>query len=126
MSFPARKQTGLMGEALVADHLKQQGFAILATNYRKRWGEVDIIARKRKVVAFVEVKLRTNAYFNISQVITPSKQQKIIKTAFSFIAEQQLDSMTYRFDVALLTKNETGYDLCYLENAFTSSENNFL
>ena len=50
------KVTGNQGELIVAHYLKQQGFKIREMNYRKPWGEIDVIAQKDKIVHFVEVK----------------------------------------------------------------------
>lgn len=51
-----RKDTGRLGEQLAAQYLSQRGFRIIERNYRKPWGEIDIIAEKHGVVRFVEVK----------------------------------------------------------------------
>ncbi|MGE0009425.1 MAG: YraN family protein [Candidatus Babeliales bacterium] len=112
---------GSHGEEKVALWLTKQGFTIQAMNYRQRCGEIDIIACKNEVLAFVEVKLRTHAYFNISEVITPSKQAKIIRTAMMYIMEHKISNKVYRFDVALLEKHTDKYKLTYLPNAFTQS-----
>ncbi len=113
------QQLGSHGEEKVAIWLKKQGFTIQEMNYRQRCGEIDIIALKDEVLAFVEVKLRTHAYFNLSEVITPSKQAKIIRTAMMYIMEKKIANKVYRFDVALLEKQTDKYKLTYLPNAFT-------
>lgn len=112
---------GSHGEEKVAAWLVQKGFTIKATNYRQRCGEIDIIASKDEILAFVEVKLRTQNYFNISEVITPSKQAKIIRTAMMYIIENKISNKVYRFDVALLEKHTDKYKLTYLPNAFTQA-----
>lgn len=119
--MPDLKQLGNHGEARVAAWLTQKGFAIKATNYRKRFGEIDIIAAKDNVLAFVEVKLRSTHYFNLSEVITPAKQRKIIKTALAYIMEHNIVDKVYRFDVALLEKCTDKYKLMYVPNAFTKT-----
>jgi putative endonuclease len=117
-----KKALGASGENLVADFLRTKGFKVLEQNYSKRFGEIDVIARKDDVLAFVEVKLRKNAYFPISQVITYPKQKKIIKTAQAFIFENKLYTMVYRFDVAIVTFDDWSKpDIMYIENAFTKS-----
>lgn len=110
---------GKKGEELVAHYLKKEGFTILAMNYSRRSGEIDIIAQKKEVLAFVEVKVRTYAYFNISEVIVPAKQNKIIKTALAYIAEQGFEDTVYRFDVALLEPVGNDFSITYMPNAFT-------
>ena len=109
-----KKTLGASGENLVAEYVRKHGFLVMHQNYTKRCGEIDIIARKQDVLAFIEVKLRSNEYFPVSQVITYSKQKKIIKTAESFIFEHKLYNLLYRFDVALVTyKDENKPDLGY-------------
>lgn len=107
---------------LVARYLEEQKFTIRACNYRQRWGEIDLIAVKDELLAFVEVKLRQNHYFNLSEVISKSKQCKIVKTARFYIAHHALYCMVYRFDVALIEQEEHDYQLTYIPNAFTAPE----
>lgn len=114
-----RRLLGNRGEQAVADYLIKQGYSLLATNYQKKSGEIDLIVQKNEIVAFVEVKLRTKQYFNTSQVITPSKQRKIIATAQRFILEQRLFDQVYRFDVALVEYNNDNPVITYIKNAFT-------
>ena len=111
---------GKKGETLVALNLEQQGFTIRHQNYSCRAGEIDIIAEKGDVRAFVEVKLRTSHYFALSEVITPAKQRKIITTARLYNSQQRdLENYVYRFDVALVEHNGYDYDITYIPNAFT-------
>jgi putative endonuclease len=113
---------GKQGEDAVASFLKKEGFTILATNYRKFFGEIDIIAQKHDVIAFVEVKTRQKSYFDLSRLVIVSKQRKIIKTAEAFIAEKKLSQKIFRFDVALLEKNINHSSLHYIPNAFCKPE----
>jgi putative endonuclease len=115
------KQTailGTQGEAFVASWLEQQGFVILDRNYRTRCGEVDIIAARDEVVAFVEVKTRQREYFPISQAVTWPKQQRIIKAANYFIVARQLRDKVFRFDVATVVFEQNQHQIEYIENAF--------
>ena len=74
-------------------------------------------------MVFVEVKFRHHAYFNISEVIVPTKQRKIIKTAHLYIAEHHLlQNLVYRFDVALLAADGADYQITYIPNAFTQEQ----
>jgi putative endonuclease len=113
-----RKLVGQQGESLVAHSLEQQGFHIEERNYRKQYGEIDIIARKGTLVVFVEVKSRAHAYFPLEELVTPSKQRKIILVAKAYIASQQLIDLDFRFDIAVIEGNK----VTYIENAFTEGE----
>lgn len=115
----SKRLLGNRGEQAIADYLVKQGYTIIATNYQKRSGEIDLIAQKNELIAFIEVKLRTKNYFNISEVITFSKQRKIIATAQRFILEQSLFNHIYRFDVALVEYNNDNSVITYIKNAFT-------
>lgn len=113
---------GAYGEHATCNYLIQNGFTICATNYKRKTGEIDIIACKEQTYVFVEVKTRTNSYFALSDVITRTKQMKIIRTALLFKAEQLSklkNPINMRFDVALIEKipNEK---LTYISNAFTA------
>lgn len=116
-----RKVIGIDGESQVAKYLSSQGFTILARNYRKLYGEIDIIATKSDVVAFVEVKTRTYHYLNPAEIITPSKQKKIAMTAHSFIASHDYHDKVYRFDVAFVTVVDGNINIEYIDNAFNQS-----
>lgn len=50
------KQIGIWGEKITVDYLMRKGFSVLETNYWRKWGEIDVVARKDKMVHFVEVK----------------------------------------------------------------------
>ncbi len=109
---------GQKGEALTVAHLRKQGFTILSTNYHTRRGEVDIIAKKDDVIAFVEVKTRKKNYFPLSQVITKPKQRRIALAALDFALTHHLMNNVLRFDVALVQYSETTQELTYIPNAF--------
>jgi putative endonuclease len=56
MAQTAKQQTGKTGEDIAVKHLVKHSFQILDRNYRKKWGEIDIIAKKDKIIHFIEVK----------------------------------------------------------------------
>lgn len=113
-----RQALGQQGEEVVVHLLQKRGWIILAQNWRSRYGELDIVAKKDQQVLFIEVKTRTSAQFQLSQVITPSKQRKIAITARQFMAEHNMHSLAnvYRFDVALVQQDQL---VSYIPNAFT-------
>ncbi len=115
-----RRTFGNQGEDAVTKWIIERGFTILARNYQTRMGEVDIIATKGEVVAFIEVKTRKSALFPISNTITITKQRRIAKAAISFVLQHKIRERVLRFDVATLTTSSPGeYDITYIENAFT-------
>ncbi|PZU97345.1 MAG: YraN family protein [Pseudanabaena sp.] len=109
------KEVGDRGEMLVAKLLKDKGWQILATQWRCKWGEIDLIACDRQWLIFVEVKTRgaCNLDANGSLAITSQKQSKLIKTALVFLDRHpQFSELACRFDVALVRhqKNINNFD----------------
>ena len=117
-----RAHLGKEAEEKVADNLRSQGFKIVEQNYRKRHGEIDLIATKASLMVFVEVKMRQHQYFDLSDVITPSKQRKIISVAKEYIARKGTGNQSYRFDVALLQGTPQGLNVQYISNAFNEGD----
>lgn len=113
-----RTLLGKAGEERVAQYLEKHGFSILEKNYAQRTGEIDLIACKGELLVFVEVKMRTETSFDLCEVITYSKQKKIISVAKNYLARHDQDHTTKscRFDVALID-NATNR-LTYLPDAF--------
>lgn len=108
---------GTRGEQLVKDQLVREGFTIIATNMRIRGGEIDLIARKDDLLVCVEVKTRTSAATDLAELITPWQQKRIIAAARHFIAKNNIDGVTCRFDVALITA-DAGVSSIYIPDAF--------
>ncbi len=100
-------EIGHLGEQLVAQWLKQQGWVILQQRWRSRWGEIDLIAhsRQNQILSFVEVKTRSQGNWDEGGQLTVnvSKQRKILLTANAFLARYpSLADLPCRFDVALV------------------------
>ena len=95
---------GKAGEDAVCEYLENQGCEILARNYRKRCGEIDIIAKDGDTAAFVEVKTRKfGALEDGTGAVNKTKKRRIILTAEEYMSEHtELDLYT-RFDVAYVT-----------------------
>ena len=118
-----RAQIGKQAEQRVAEHLIKDGFTILEYNYRKKGGEIDLIASKPGLLVFIEVKMRQANYFDLGDVITAGKQRKIIAVAKNYIGLYWgTMEQSYRFDVALLQTTQSGLELTYIPNAFTEGD----
>ena len=116
------RATGTWGEALVANYLRDRGYTLLAAGYRCRFGEIDLVAKKGKILAFVEVKLRSNLSHGLPrEYVTRAKQQRIRTTAEFILAENELE-LAARFDVAeVYTDAEhsaVNTKIEYIESAF--------
>ena len=113
---------GQWGEERVAEKLRRKGWTIVARNFRCRMGELDIVAKNERYLAFVEVKLRKNDQFGSAcEAVTPSKQRKL-RAAAQFYLMSRPTTLQPRFDVAevyapLGVRTEKP-DIYYIENAF--------
>ena len=91
--------SGAWGEALAARYLQKKRYKIVATNYRSRFGEIDLIITDRKFLVFVEVKLRKSDKFaSACEFVDRRKQERIRTTASIFLSEFPTD-LQPRFDV---------------------------
>ncbi|MEG0075644.1 MAG: YraN family protein [Eubacterium sp.] len=113
-------EKGRDGENLASVYLSEKGHCILARNYRKRTGEIDIISCYRETIIFTEVKLRrTINYGTPAQAVNDRKQQHIIKTALWYLQEKKLFDCNVRFDIIeILGEPIVGYSINHIENAF--------
>ena len=91
--------SGAWGEALAAKYLQKKRYNVVATNYRSRFGEIDLIVSNRHYLVFVEVKLRkSNQFAEALEYVDRRKQDKIRTTAEIFLAEFPT-TLQPRFDV---------------------------
>ncbi len=95
----ANNLAGAWGEALAAQYLRRHRYAILAQGYRCKFGEIDLVARDRGTIVFVEVKLRKNDSFaSAAEYVGFRKQQRLRSTAAMYLSEYQT-GLPARFDV---------------------------
>ena len=115
---------GSFGEEQAARYLRRRGYRIVERNFRCRQGEIDIIARKGEVVAFVEVKQRKNADFGEArEFVTYSKQRRVIAAAELWLLKTGCE-LQPRFDVIEVYAPEGTKTLLpeinHIENAFSA------
>ena len=95
-------QTGLSAESRAAAYLMVKGYRILAKRFRTRYGEIDLVARRRNLVAFVEVKARATLD-DAAFAVTPHQQGRIINAAEAWLAANpQYAEFELRFDAILI------------------------
>jgi putative endonuclease len=98
----AAESRGRLAEAHCAFRLRLKGYRILARRFRTHVGEVDIVARRGRTVAFIEVKARDSEE-SASQSITPRQRRRILAAAKAYIAgHPHLAGHEFRFDVMLV------------------------
>ena len=111
----SRKRTGEIGENEVSHYLEKMGWKILERNFRFQRKEIDIIAKKGDIVAFVEVKRRkTGGFGKGMEAVGQLKRDNIIYAAKAFIQRNRLSCCRIRFDVASIDPDS----FTYIEDAF--------
>ncbi len=124
MPRPCNKDLGKIAEDKVADFLKNKKWIILKKNFifHQKYGEIDIIAKKERVISFIEVKFRKKNFATIDELVNKIKKNKIITTAEFFLQKNNIFQCDYiiKFDIAYL---DSEYKIFYYENAFTKENN---
>lgn len=116
------KLSGAWGEAQAAEYLRKKRFKILASGYRCRFGEIDLIAADRKYLVFVEVKTRKSADFALAREYVDMKKQDRIRSTAAMYLSQYPTNLQPRFDVievyAPEGMNTAHPEIHHLEDAF--------
>ena len=115
----ARIVLGKTGEDLACAELEKRGYAIVARRYRRRGGELDIVARDGPTLVFVEVKARDgHAFGDAAEAVTAFKRRRITQLARDYMTRQHLSECPCRFDVVSIHV-ESGEPVIELfQNAF--------
>ena len=117
-----RPGTGRRAEELAAAHLEQAGLRIVARNWRRPEGELDIVADDAGTCVFVEVRSRTGEQQGHAlESITPHKQTRVIRAARLYLDAEVPAASGYRFDVVAVTFDPSGRAepvVVHLPNAF--------
>lgn len=116
---------GDLGEKIAKEYLEKHGYLIMDQNYSKRWGEIDIIAvSEENELVFVEIKTRetgeTASVFLPEDSVNYQKQQKLIKTAKTFLYESKYtEDVSWRIDVIAIEidKKSRKAKIRHLKNA---------
>lgn len=107
------QKTGEIGENIAVKFLMKHGFTILERNYTKKWGELDIIAEKDKIIYFVEVKSTTR--FNLDNItdrsfdnyqlddnMHPWKLKRLSRAIQTYILSRKLDDREWQLDLLVV------------------------
>jgi putative endonuclease len=114
-----RKELGQIGETLAASYLSTRGWQIVDRNVRFREGEIDIVAARGGILAFVEVKTRrSTAFGSPAEAVTWRKQRRIRALASRYLAERHPGAHAIRFDVVDIARDRGGFLVTHLEDAF--------
>ena len=116
-----KQAAGRAGEEAAVRFLEARGYRILARNFRRAYGEVDIVARLGPVLVFAEVKARASLRFGApAEAVTATKRRRLSKIALTYMMRHGLSECPARFDVIAVLLDRTGRvrRIEQIENAF--------
>ena len=95
-----RHETGSVGEEVACDYVKKLGYEIIEKNYRNKMGEIDIIAKDKNEIVFIEVKTRCQKkYGSPSEAVDRRKKRHIYHVAEFYLIINKLENAFCRIDV---------------------------
>ena len=104
-----RRDTGILGEKLAKDFLKKQGYRIIETNYRCPPGEIDIIAKHKESLVFIEVRAKKSLEFGSpEESITPTKMERLRAAASHYQQAHSNLPLSWRIDVVAVELDQKG------------------
>ena len=113
------KELGRRGEELAVHYLKKNGYRLIERNYICKMGEMDIIAKEKDTLVFIEVKARTSTAFGPPQLaVNPAKQRQLSKVALHFLKEKKIEDVKARFDVVAILLGKKGDEIELIKDAF--------
>ena len=118
------KELGDHGESIAATYLIESGYKIIERNFRCKVGEIDIIASKSDIVAFVEVKSRRVLSFGLPQEAVNHKKMQYIRRVASYYLTAKMrmrrlfPDCQFRFDVIEITFVDENYEINHIKDAF--------
>ena len=114
-----KQRTGRLGEDLAVRHLRRKGYKIIERNFRTRLGEIDIIARHKDQLVFIEVKARKSVnYGDPKFAVTARKQRKISMVALAYLKQHHDLETSARFDVVTIQPDADAPKIEVIANAF--------
>ena len=112
-------KTGKQGEALALRYIKDKGYEVLATNWRYRRSEVDIIAMDQKILVFIEVKTRGSDYFGKPELAVTKHKKKLLIDAGTAYMQEVEHTWEIRFDIiAIVLRSENDIEIQHYIDAF--------
>ncbi len=114
-----RKEFGKKGEEIALRFLKKKGYRLIQTNYVCKLGEMDIIAKEKDTLVFVEVKARRSMEFGLPQLaVNAFKQRQLSKVALHFMKEKGIEDVKARFDVVAILLGPETHKIELIPDAF--------
>lgn len=114
----AHNELGKEGEDVACRYLEKEGYKIIERNWRYHRFEIDIIAENDEYIVFVEVKTRaSNDWGNPEDFISKGQIKRIVAAADFYLQEYDIEKDA-RFDVVSILKNNNGFELEHIDDAF--------
>lgn len=112
-----RHETGKIGEDLACEYILKKNFEIIERNFRCKIGEIDIIAKDKDELVFIEVKTRSqNKYGNPSDAVDKYKKKHIYHAAEYYMMINRIENVFCRLDVMEVFMYDSGTKINYLKN----------
>lgn len=120
-----KHETGKIGEDIVAKYLEQIGYEILQRNFECKIGEIDIIAKDKDEIVFIEVKTRASALYGLPKdAVDQTKKKHIYRSAEFYIYIKHLENQPVRIDVIEVYKKQGKFKIHHIKNAITERPEN--
>jgi len=104
-----KQETGKRGEQIACKALEKKGYRILEKNYRCRHGEIDLVARHRDYIVFIEVRSKTgNAFGSPAESVTAAKKKKLVATALDYLSSHRDVPENWRIDFVAVELDPSG------------------
>ena len=111
-------ELGRIGENIIADYITKLGYKVVERNFACNQGEIDIIAKDKEELVFIEVKARTDiSYGEASEAVTNTKKRHLINSIKYYIYKQKLENQPIRIDVAEVYINKGKVKVNYIKQA---------
>ncbi len=111
-------ELGRIGENIIADYITKLGYKVVERNFECNQGEIDIIAKDKEELVFIEVKTRTDiSYGEASEAVTNTKKRHLINSIKYYIYKQKLENQPIRIDVAEVYINKGKVKINYIKQA---------
>ncbi|WP_092065285.1 YraN family protein [Desulfonauticus submarinus] len=112
-------ETGLNGEKIAKEYLIARGYKILETNFRSKYGEIDIICELDKEIIFVEVRVRNKkSQVNPIETINKNKFKKLYKTASIYLSQNKFWQRPCRFDFIGILVEKNKWRIKHVQNVW--------
>ena len=115
-----RHETGKIGEDIAVTYLQQNNYIIIERNFECNQGEIDIIAKDKDELVFIEVKTRSNALYGMPKdAVDKIKKKHIYKSAEYYVYLKKIKNIPIRIDVIEIYKKQGRYKVHHIKQAIT-------